>query len=153
MLVEGSDAKLTIHQQKFSAVGFASTGEMACCSQAKHGLDISPLSCMHDDHDCQLAVHGKLCCSGHWYPAHARTPAAAVWDSSIVVAKYLEKHQHRYKGKRCLDLSAGCGLVGELAHLLLTAWPHGILCLIHMQTHCSMAQRKSLHECCTPPCT
>ena len=39
--------------------------------------------------------------------------AIAVWDSSIVVAKYLERHMEHYKGKRCLDLSAGCGLVGE----------------------------------------
>jgi predicted nicotinamide N-methyase len=39
---------------------------------------------------------------------------AAVWDSSIVVAKYLEKlGPDALGGKRCLDLSAGCGLVGE----------------------------------------
>jgi predicted nicotinamide N-methyase len=44
----------------------------------------------------------------------------AVWDSSIVVAKYLEKYleklgQSALRGKRCLDLSAGCGLVGKAA--------------------------------------
>jgi hypothetical protein len=39
MLVDGADAKLTIHQQKFSAVGFASTGEMACCSQIQELLE------------------------------------------------------------------------------------------------------------------
>ena len=38
-----------------------------------------------------------------------------VWDSSIVVAKYVEKHAVRFCGRRCLDLSAGCGLVGEVA--------------------------------------
>lgn len=41
---------------------------------------------------------------------------AAVWDSSIVVAKYLEKlGPGALSGKRCLDLSAGCGLVGKAA--------------------------------------
>ena len=36
-----------------------------------------------------------------------------MWDSAIVVAKYAERWADRYKGRRCLDLSAGCGLVGE----------------------------------------
>ena len=36
----------------------------------------------------------------------------AVWDSSIVIAKYFEVHAGMLKGRRCLDLSAGCGLVG-----------------------------------------
>ena len=30
------------------------------------------------------------------------------------MAKYFERCAERYKGLRCLDLSAGCGLVGEL---------------------------------------
>ena len=39
----------------------------------------------------------------------------AVWDSSIVMAKYFEKQGHQaLAGKRCLDLSAGCGLPGTL---------------------------------------
>ena len=37
-----------------------------------------------------------------------------MWDSSIVVAKYFEKIQEGLQGKRCLDLSAGCGLVGNV---------------------------------------
>jgi predicted nicotinamide N-methyase len=38
---------------------------------------------------------------------------SSVWDSSIVVCKYLEKMgETLVRGKRCLDLSAGCGLVG-----------------------------------------
>lgn len=36
----------------------------------------------------------------------------AVWDSSIVLSKYFERHPQLVEGKRCLDLSAGCGLVG-----------------------------------------
>ncbi len=36
----------------------------------------------------------------------------AVWDSSIVMARYFEIHAAQIRGKRCLDLSAGCGLVG-----------------------------------------
>jgi Lysine methyltransferase len=39
--------------------------------------------------------------------------ASTVWDSSIVVAKYAERWPERFAGARCLDLSAGCGLVGE----------------------------------------
>lgn len=39
---------------------------------------------------------------------------SAVWDSSIVAAKYLEKlGPDALRGRRCLDLSAGCGLAGE----------------------------------------
>lgn len=38
--------------------------------------------------------------------------ASTVWDSSIVLAKYFERHAGRYAGARCLDLSAGCGLPG-----------------------------------------
>lgn len=40
------------------------------------------------------------------------TICCAVWDSSIVMAKYFEAHAEQLRGKRCLDLSAGCGLVG-----------------------------------------
>lgn len=36
----------------------------------------------------------------------------AVWDSSIVLAKLFERWPERVAGRRCLDLSAGCGLVG-----------------------------------------
>lgn len=37
----------------------------------------------------------------------------AVWDSSIVVGKYFERRGRSWAvGLRCLDLSAGCGLVG-----------------------------------------
>jgi predicted nicotinamide N-methyase len=38
--------------------------------------------------------------------------ASTVWDSSVVLAKHLENCAQRYAGKRCLDLSAGCGLPG-----------------------------------------
>ena len=38
--------------------------------------------------------------------------ASTVWDSCIVLAKYFERWRRQYAGKRCLDLSAGCGLVG-----------------------------------------
>lgn len=35
-----------------------------------------------------------------------------MWDSSIVLAKFFERHPRRFTGLRCLDLSAGCGLPG-----------------------------------------
>ena len=38
--------------------------------------------------------------------------ASTVWDSSIVLSKYVQKHPHLFKGKRCLELGAGCGLIG-----------------------------------------
>ncbi|KAG2436730.1 hypothetical protein HXX76_006254 [Chlamydomonas incerta] len=42
--------------------------------------------------------------------------ASTVWDSSIVVAKYLERHAAALvRGRRLLDLSAGCGLPGLTA--------------------------------------
>lgn len=59
-LPSGEEVKLTVHQARFKATGFAST----------------------------------------------------VWDSSIVLAKFFEKHPQRCAGRRCLDLSAGCGLPG-----------------------------------------
>ncbi|PNW86065.1 hypothetical protein CHLRE_03g210401v5 [Chlamydomonas reinhardtii] len=45
--------------------------------------------------------------------------ASTVWDSSIVVAKYLERHAEALVlGRRLLDLSAGCGLPGLTAAAL-----------------------------------
>ncbi|KAG2441421.1 hypothetical protein HYH02_010009 [Chlamydomonas schloesseri] len=45
--------------------------------------------------------------------------ASTVWDSSIVVAKYLERHAGTLVlGRRLLDLSAGCGLPGLTAAAL-----------------------------------
>eukprot|EP00884_Botryococcus_braunii_P021511 jgi/Botrbrau1/8043/Bobra.13_2s0014.2 len=38
--------------------------------------------------------------------------ASTVWDSAIVISKYFERWPALCKGKWCLDLSAGCGLVG-----------------------------------------
>ena len=36
--------------------------------------------------------------------------ASTVWDSSIVVARMIERRADTYKGLACCDLSAGCGL-------------------------------------------
>ncbi|KAK3273107.1 hypothetical protein CYMTET_18636 [Cymbomonas tetramitiformis] len=41
--------------------------------------------------------------------------ASTVWDSSIVMSKYMERWRENFTGKRCLELGAGCGLVGECA--------------------------------------
>lgn len=54
----------------------------------------------------------------HQAPFSAEGFASTVWDSAIVLAKYFEKHPEIVKGKRCLDLSAGCGLVGIVAAAL-----------------------------------
>lgn len=45
--------------------------------------------------------------------------ASTVWDSSIVLAKYLERHADgRVVGKRVLELGAGCGLASAAAIVL-----------------------------------
>lgn len=44
---------------------------------------------------------------------------STVWDSAIVLAKYLEKWPGTVVGKQCIELGAGCGLAGadQLRHL------------------------------------
>ena len=37
--------------------------------------------------------------------------ASTVWDSAIVLAKFIEKHQETFRGLRVCELGAGCGLV------------------------------------------
>ena len=37
--------------------------------------------------------------------------ASTVWDSSIVLAKYVEKHRGLFANKRACELGAGCGVV------------------------------------------
>ena len=39
-------------------------------------------------------------------PFGAEGFASTVWDSSIVMAKYLERHAPQFAGKRCLELGA-----------------------------------------------
>lgn len=54
---------------------------------------------------CTLTVHQQR------FSAERTGFASTVWDSSIVVAKWAEK-AGIWAGRRVLDLSAGCGLVG-----------------------------------------
>lgn len=44
--------------------------------------------------------------------AHAELTAASVWDCSLMLAKYVEKHKQRFKGKTVLELGSGQGVVG-----------------------------------------
>ena len=37
--------------------------------------------------------------------------ASTIWDSAIVLAKFVEKHQEKFRGVRVCELGAGCGLV------------------------------------------
>mmetsp|Transcript_16325 Transcript_16325/g.23028 ORF Transcript_16325/g.23028 Transcript_16325/m.23028 type:complete len:342 (-) Transcript_16325:123-1148(-) len=41
-----------------------------------------------------------------------------VWDSAILLARYLEKRPDIVKGKRILELGSGCGLLGIVAGIL-----------------------------------
>ena len=56
-------------------------------------------------------------------PFGAEGFASTVWDSSIVMSKYLERHSSQFAGKRCLELGAGCGLVGACVRLPPTPPP------------------------------
>ncbi|GJP49799.1 hypothetical protein CLOM_g8967 [Closterium sp. NIES-68] len=66
--------------------------------------------------------------------------ASTVWDSSIVAGKYFERHAHLVRSKTCIELGAGCGLLGiSLAVLgaravVLTDMP-GNLPLLHRNVH------------------
>ncbi|KAI5083978.1 hypothetical protein GOP47_0000147 [Adiantum capillus-veneris] len=59
-------------------------------------------------------------------PFSIRGFASTVWDSAIVLSKYLERWPLLVNGKRCIELGAGCGLPGitaaylGAAHVLLT---------------------------------
>ncbi|MCO5580127.1 hypothetical protein L7F22_033994 [Adiantum nelumboides] len=51
-------------------------------------------------------------------PFSTRGFASTVWDSAIVLSKYLEKWPILVKGKRCIELGSGCGLPGITAAYL-----------------------------------
>jgi predicted nicotinamide N-methyase len=58
----------------------------------------------------------------------------AVWDSSIVMAKFFEHHSAGIQNKQICDLSAGTGLVGVLfLHLLLETFSARGQTLGHLQ--------------------
>ncbi len=57
---------------------------------------------------CPIVLLLYLCQGRQW----SLSAEHAVWDSSIVMSKYFERWGSRWAGKKCLDLSAGCGLVG-----------------------------------------
>ncbi|CAI5502981.1 unnamed protein product [Closterium sp. Naga37s-1] len=66
--------------------------------------------------------------------------ASTVWDSSIVAGKFLERHAHLVHGKTCIELGAGCGLLGITLAVLgaravvVTDMP-GNLPLLHRNVH------------------
>ena len=44
--------------------------------------------------------------------------ASTVWDSSIVLARFMERHAPRYAQRRAIELGAGCGLPSLVLHAL-----------------------------------
>ena len=44
--------------------------------------------------------------------------ASTIWDSAIVLARYLERHADQFRGRHCIELGAGCGLPGLVLHAL-----------------------------------
>lgn len=104
-----AEVKLTIHQQRFKAEGFASTGGQ--------GVDVLvPFLWTWRGLPCGRRMPSPAPGSpAQNHPPRLLAPSSpppAVWDSSIVLAKMFERHAARFAGKRCLDLSAGCGLPG-----------------------------------------
>ncbi|KAH7295965.1 hypothetical protein KP509_26G001400 [Ceratopteris richardii] len=76
-----------------------------------------------DRFDCPY-IH-KMLLNGHEHTLSisqarfsTRGFASTVWDSSIVLSKYLEKWPSLVKGKHCIELGAGCGLPGITAACL-----------------------------------
>jgi predicted nicotinamide N-methyase len=47
--------------------------------------------------------------------SHAVLTAASVWDCSLMLAKYVEKHAQHFRGKTVLELGSGQGVVGITA--------------------------------------
>lgn len=116
MALPGSEteAKLTVHQARFKEQGFASTGGCWRCfgnnrlqkeSSLQNGTSEPAISALKATFTCCTAPFQTRLPT----PSHA---TAAVWDSSIVLAKFFERQAATIEGKRCLDLSAGCGLPG-----------------------------------------
>jgi predicted nicotinamide N-methyase len=48
----------------------------------------------------------------HQAPFSTAGFASTVWDSAIVLAKYMERWPEKVVGKRCIELVSGCGLAG-----------------------------------------
>ncbi|CAK9213219.1 unnamed protein product [Sphagnum troendelagicum] len=78
----------------------------------------------------QRSLHLRLDACGHSLdimqtPSSMNTPGVTggvMWDSGVVLAKLLEHsvdvHGLQLQGKKCVELGAGCGLVGCVAALL-----------------------------------
>lgn len=86
----------------------------------------------------QRSLHLRLDACGHSLdimqtPSSMNTPGVTggvMWDSGVVLAKLLEHsvdvHGLQLQGKKCVELGAGCGLVGYLPFLSSL---HPFLCL------------------------
>lgn len=123
---EGVRIPLTIHQARFEAQGFASTGAPEADLGCTCGVHAGVMHCGCFVRGCETVglPRARTVGSGRVLGAHDLDGSTAggpspsshhprtVWDSSIVVSKMCEWQAARWRGKRCLDLSAGCGLVG-----------------------------------------
>lgn len=127
---------LTVKQAPFSHEGFASTGETfnknawvrhlrkaLCCCFGEYSSAVKLI----ETSDCGVCAptfrggSAKVSDRRWSAPYTEDMQRCAVWDSSIVMARYFEMREADIKGKRCLDLSAGCGLVGMSPGFQMTA--------------------------------
>ena len=74
--------------------------------------------------------------------------ASTVWDSSIVLAKYVEKHRGSFANKRACELGAGCGVVSAAlvkagcARVVATDLPENLpLLRENMERNCGEGER------------
>lgn len=98
-------------------------GERQHTQQATHAVlatcvgllvQLTVALCMSSQPSLSVGTLAMLLVTAPLHPSHPLfCLVPSVWDSSIVVTKYLEKLGPDWlRGKRLLDLSAGCGLVG-----------------------------------------
>lgn len=123
----GRAQKLNIQQARFKEEGFASTGISALSPSAveQHCQSVQcapktfsdyirlPLWQSSSSSDIKPLDFHSVCIKYIKPDTSNLHLTCPVWDSSIVLAKYFEKWPDLVRGKRCLELGAGCGLVGK----------------------------------------
>lgn len=64
--------------------------------------------------------HQVECCTVRIGQEYSGDEGVVVWDAALVLAKYIERHQHRLKlnGAQVVELGAGTGVVGITAAVL-----------------------------------
>jgi hypothetical protein len=105
----GSPRTLVIHQAPFSTAGFASTGRWLSNKPFPIHTQFQTV-CLQSNRMCLFYVNpfvDQPMLHFEW-----DLLGVTVWDSAIVLAKYMERWPEKVVGKRCIELGSGCGLAG-----------------------------------------